>query len=219
MTHFTPSQRSSIPCRANLLGDKRAKPGVSALLLAASVSLTGCYTTYQPPASGPTAKIEFIDSTPEHLSVHLHNGVKECTDRVNAGGVPGNARRTITVPAGQPLVFTVGVDAPYAKMALFLPIGFAVGLYSAGLKCEMPDCEMPVSRKIFIGCAPTIEFTPKSGHNYVFHMTSNQKDCAFDFFDATGAGITQSKAPAVAFVQREWVRGFSEAGPFCKARP
>jgi hypothetical protein len=196
------------------------KTAATAVLLA---SLSGCYTTYQAPTSGPTAQIEFFDSTPEHLSLHLHNGAKECTDRVNVGGVPGKSRRTVTVPAGQPLVFTVGVDAEYARTALFAPIGVAVGLKVAGLqakpaKCAAPPCAAPEPRQKFAGCTPTIEFTPESGHSYVFHMASNQKDCTFDFFEAAQAGINDGDAPAVAFVQREWVRGLTEAGPFCKAK-
>jgi hypothetical protein len=198
------------------------QPCQISLLFISIAGLAGCAAPlYQEPVSGPTAKIEFIDETPMPLSLHLHGGAKECTDRINMGGVKEKSTRTITIPAEQNLVFTVGVDSRSANVKTFALIGLGIGLRGSGYELRLIPCtdtECFKKRQVFVGCTPTIDFLPAAGRTYVFQMDSNEKDCNYQFYAKPVPGQAEQGLPQIAFSQRQWLRAFSEAGPFCKAK-
>lgn len=190
------------------------------LPLFTTIVLAGCAAPlYQEPTSGPTAKIEFIDKTPQPMSLHLHGGVKECTDRINVGGVAAGTSRTVTIQAGQKQVFTVGVNSENANFEVFGKIGLAVGLRGSGYVLRERPCyttECLNKRQVFLGCAPTIDFLPEAGRSYVFQMDSNDKSCQYQFYAKPLAGQTEPEFAQIPFSERQWIRAFGEAGPFCK---
>lgn len=163
------------------------------------VALVGaCAAPYKEPTVEPKATIEFVDDAAYKMSVHFHGGAEACTDRTSAGFVEALSKRTLNVPAGKPLVMTVGMDAGY-RGQISLVVGGAVGA---------------AFQPTYKGCTPTVEFMPEVGKAYVFRMSSDGSDCVHQFYKSPGAETETS----VVFSTREWVRAAGEAGPWCKAR-
>lgn len=164
---------------------------------AAAIVLAGCATQYVAPAGGPISTIEFTNEAPKPMSVHLHGGSAECTDRRSAGLVKPESVRKVAVPAGSSFVFTAGVDT--GNPSAFGALGAAGGIIAA---------------LTYKGCTPTIEFVPEANRAYLFRMTSDGKDCSYQFTTQDSNG----KVQPVMFTAREWIRASTEAGPFCRKK-
>ena len=176
------------------------------LSVATAVAISGCAAPqYIEPAGNSIASIEFIDEASERtMSIYFHGDSKECTDRTTAGLVQPKSQRKLAIPAGQDLVFTVGLNASIGKSLAILATGGAIG----GL----------IAASTYKGCLPTIDFVPEVGGIYVFRMNLDGKDCSYQFFAKPSANQQSDKALPVAFTTREWIRAFGEAGPFCKKK-
>jgi hypothetical protein len=167
----------------------------------AALVASGCAVPYKEPTGKSTATIEFIDDASDKMSVHLHGDAKECTDRASAGFVASKSQRALTIPAGDQLVFTVGMDAGSAGQ-----LALAFGAIGVAL--------MPT----YVGCTPTIDFVPEVGKSYVFRMNSDGKNCSFRFYGRSAVSQKTEDLSPVTFTTREWIRANGEAGPWCKKR-
>jgi hypothetical protein len=165
------------------------------------VFAAGCATPYKEPTGSNVASIEFIDETSQPMSVHLHGDAKECTDRVNTGGVQPNSRRKVVVRAEQSTAFTVGMD----------PKGLGISHMFGALGALL-------GANTYKGCTPTLDFIPEAGRTYVFRMNSDASVCSYQFFARPLAGQPADEAVPVNFTQREWIRASTETGPFCKKK-
>jgi hypothetical protein len=171
-----------------------------AVCFAFAVAVLGCAAPYKEPSGRPTASIEFVDDASDPLSLHFHAGAKECTNRTTAPPVAPRSRRTITVVAGEPVVFTAGMDPGGKAKSAF-------GLAAAGF----------VNVPIYRGCTPTIEFVPRAGGVYIFRIASDGTDCTYSFL-ARSTGTNQAAVTPISFNQRAWMRAVTEAGPWCAPR-
>lgn len=165
----------------------------------AAMFITGCATSYKEPNGEKVASIEFINEASEPMSLHLHGGAEECTDRMSAGTVQGKSERKLVVPSAENVVFTVGMTPNGTSIRRVFGIA---GLIATAHK----------------GCTPTIDFTPETGRSYVFRINSDGNDCNYQFYLKPSASQQPEEVVPVAFTKRDWIRAMSESGPFCKKK-
>jgi len=64
------------------------------------------------------------------------------------------------------------------------------------------------------GCIIPISFQANKAKKYRLTFRQTDNACSFDFTEVTSDGRTNS----TAYEQREWIKPFSESGPFCRPK-
>lgn len=168
----------------------------SNLVIVLLVFISGCVSTYNPPAGSRTASLEFFNNSDAAMSTHLFMSAKDCADRVNLGLVDEQEGKLINVVAGDIIVISAGMDTRSGRNEdVFEGNGGSDGI------------------KEYKGCTPMLEFYPEEGKSYILKMRDTDEGCAYTFGEKD-----KDKILAVPFVERGFIRALSDAGPFCESK-
>jgi hypothetical protein len=81
-----------------------------------ALAIAGCASDpqlpYREPKGGPTASVTFRNATPGRTTVAVYEDAAACTVRRQLPALLVGEERTVSVPAGQPLAFTVRYTVP-----------------------------------------------------------------------------------------------------------
>jgi hypothetical protein len=155
--------------------------------LVAVVCISGCASSYVPPASGDMAHITFNKHKGSTTGIQIYDHAETCSSRHNVALLTAKPKESITVRAGAPLSITIGVD----RAVIPLPIGFIVR-----------------------GCNPTVTFTPQSNASYLADLVTAQNTCSIKLM-RVNADQTTVDVPEDSVEIRKWKRGFDESSSFC----
>ena len=86
--------------------------------------ITGCVTSYVEPASGPMARVTFINSTNAYMWLNSYANEKKCTGSQVIGMFNSGANVALKVKAGIPATFSLGyilLGSPYNYTCTLMP--------------------------------------------------------------------------------------------------
>lgn len=155
--------------------------------LLATVMLTGCYTLYVDPATGPTAAITFEKDFLPKSSVATYINAEDCSGgRIIVSPILDRTpSMTKNFTSGKPVSLSFGAD-----------LGGSVS--AQGMT--------------FYGCNRTITFTPLEGEKYRASFSASSGQCELRIRKSDGTRLRPDE-----YRMRQWIRPFLDTGSFCQS--
>jgi hypothetical protein len=135
----------------------------------ASLLLAAC-ASYEPPTTGPTAKLAFANASACHFTIKIYEQSRNCVGRRKAVDLLGRGIQVVTVPAVAEITFQYAVDLEGTD----------------ALETE-EVCESD--------CVANARFTPQSGASYIFTGTEGCNAMLERFYSKTDQRPVQWQSP------------------------
>jgi hypothetical protein len=168
------------------------KPSVrSAAITLALLGVAACTTLYADPIGPNTVTLTVRNVSGSVLDFAFYEGGERCTDRrIVKDGIAPFETRTFRVLAGKEAAFTASQD---------------LGMHPS------------VGGVTFVGCNPTISFTPDMGQQYIA-VVGQEHGCSISLLRAPADATDLRAATPAPALKRQWRTPWDESGPFCEPK-